>query len=222
VPREALSIAEAAADAALVKAGKPSLAEAKRRRLILPPLAPPRPVGPILPPPDDVLAALVAPADVDVVLEAVFAYLGVAFRRRAFLLVRPNLAQGFRTVNMPCPPRELKVSLVAPSIFTSVLLSQLPFVGEIPETPVTKELIGGLGGPPCFAVLLPVLLGAKAVGLFFGDRGDPRRGADGPTLIALRRVGLATAQALYRLMQAHKAAELPPETTPGAKEEAGG
>lgn len=180
-----------------------------RRRRVLPPLAPPRPVGPLFSPPDGLIARIGKAPGVDEVIDLVFEYLAGSFPRRIFFAVRPGIAQGYRCAGLSAqtPPFAYKVPLDTPSLFTSVLLSQFPFVGELPENPATRELLTLLGKTPCFALLLPITLGTRAVGIFFGDQGNPHRGADGPTFIHLRRVGMAVAQAFYRIIQERRASQ---------------
>jgi hypothetical protein len=185
---------------------------ARLRRFLerLPPLTTPRPVGQLFGPPDETIDSLNNTQTIQEVLDRVFAYLAPAFPRQVFFLVRPGLAQGYRGVDLPYSAHELRVPLNTPSLFTSILLSQFPFVGEVLPTPATRPLLQRLG-TPCFAVLLPVLLGERAIGVFFADLGDPRRGADGNSFIHLRRVAASTSQAIVRLLQ-RKPDEAAPET----------
>jgi Type II secretion system (T2SS), protein E, N-terminal domain len=177
---------------------------APKTRKIMKPLAPPRTIEALFPAPDSLIASIEKTSRVEDLLDQVFEYISYAFPRQAFLLNKPGLIQGFRGVSLPCEPSQLKVPLDSPSLFTSVLLSQFPYVGAITLTRSTKNFLRYLGYP-CYAILIPINLGNRTVGIFLGDQGDPRRGADTPTFTQLRQLSTAVSQALLRILKKKRA-----------------
>ena len=183
---------------------KPAEGSAPKTRKILKPLAPPRTIEALFPAPDALIASLERSNRVEDLLDQVFEYISYAFPRQAFLLNKPGLIQGFRGVSLPCDPSQLKVPLDSPSLFTSVLLSQFPYVGAITLTRATRSFLRTLGYP-CYAILIPINLGNRTVGVFLGDQGDPRRGADTPTFTQLRQLSTAVSQTFLRILKKKRA-----------------
>jgi hypothetical protein len=183
---------------------KPTESRAPKTIKILKPLAPPRTIEALFPAPDMLLASLEKTNRVEALLDQVFEYISYAFPRQAFLLNKPGLIQGFRGVSLPCEPAQIKVPLDSPSLFTSVLLSQFPYVGAITLTLATRSLLRCLGYP-CYAILIPIHIGNRTIGIFLGDQGDPRRGADTPTFTQLRQLSTTVSQTFLRILKKKRA-----------------
>jgi hypothetical protein len=183
-----------------VRAPDPKPTEAPKIRRILKPLAPPPTSEALFPAPDTLLADLQRAERVDDVLDLVFGYLSYSYPRQVFLLSKPGLLQGFRGAALPFEASEVKVPLNVPSLFTSVLLSQFPYVGTITLTRATRSLLRLLGYP-CYAVVLPIQVGARNIGVFVGDQGQPLRSADTHTFMQLRQLTTEVSQAFLRILK---------------------
>jgi hypothetical protein len=203
-----------------VRAPEVKQTEGPKVRKILKPLAPPPTIEALFPAPDDLLADLQKAERVDEVLDLVFGYISYSYPRQLFLLNKPGLLQGFRGFALPCEAGELKVPLNSPSLFTSVLLSQYPYVGAITLTRATRGLLRSLGYP-CYAVLLPIQVGSRTIGVFLGDQGEPMRNADTHTFIQLRQLTTEVSQAFIRILKKKRSEVVDKQITLSEEEPSG-
>ncbi|MFQ5768286.1 MAG: hypothetical protein ACE5ID_09935 [Acidobacteriota bacterium] len=106
---------------------------------------------------------------------------------------------GVRNESLPA----LRLTLQAPSIFASLLLSRSPYMGPVPDLPVHRGLLDVLeGSAPVSAAMVPVVLRQRTVAAIYAD-GGPDSG-ESPEPRVLGTVSVKTALALEILILRRK------------------
>jgi hypothetical protein len=173
---------------------------------LLPP-PPPPPARAALPPAADVASLDEATARMaeamsrSEVADAIIAYAKGNFEVAALLVVRDELALGWRGVGKAADAERLEtllIPLASASIFRTALDAGDLFVGPAPSSALHQHLFKILRTqPPERAAVLPIRIRDRAVNLLYAHGGDIDESA-------LRRIAEAAGNAYVRLIALHK------------------
>jgi len=116
---------------------------------------------------------LVEARDRDEILSAVLGSLARDFPRCAILLVRGELAMGWRCeiARQAAPGFDLlQIPLDEPSVLKTVAEGKSCYLGPIPRSPFNSMLLQEMGGTvPTAALLVPLLMMGRVVGILYAD-----------------------------------------------------
>lgn len=116
---------------------------------------------------------LVEAEDRDEILTAVLGCLVRDFPRCAIFLVRGELAMGWKSaVERQSTPGfdQLQIPLAEPSVLKTVAEGKSFYLGPIPRSPFNSMILQGMGGTvPAAALLVPLLMMGRVVGILYAD-----------------------------------------------------
>lgn len=173
--------------------------DAAPRKTAPPPLTPEAALG-------AVRRALDGATSRDAVIDGLVDYLGAHFRRAAFFALRKELLCGWRAVGATIDAtafRHVALPLTSVPTLADAVETRLPRIGPLDDQS-TATLAGPLGGAPTDALLVPLALRERAIGVAFADGA-----AMGFSPAHLVEVTHAAARALERVISAKKAPDQP-------------
>lgn len=137
-------------------------------KITLPPVA-------VRDPADDFAWQLVAAEGRDEIINALINYLGQAFTRAIFFIIKGNVASGVKAVvhgkNVPdiC---DCAILLNEPSVLNVVVEGKSFYLGSVPDTPANHRMLGNVGGGlPSGALLFPLMMMGRVVSVVYLDGG---------------------------------------------------
>jgi hypothetical protein len=150
-------------------------------------------------------AMLVEAEDRDEILAAVLGSLAHDFPRCAIFLVRGELAMGWRcAVDRQLMPDfdQLQIPLAEPSVLKTVAEGKSYYLGPMPRSPFNSMMLQEMGGSvPAAALLVPLLMMGRVVGILYADG----RGVHlGEKLIELQKLTAKAAMAFEILVLKNK------------------
>jgi hypothetical protein len=148
---------------------------------------------------------LVEAEDRDEILAAVLGSLAHDFPRCAIFLVRGELAMGWMcAVERQTTPGfdQLQIPLAEPSVLKTVAEGKSYYLGPIPRSPFNSMILQEMGGTvPAAALLVPLLMMGRVVGILYADG----RGVDlGEKLFELQKLTAKAAMAFEILVLKNK------------------
>lgn len=108
----------------------------------------------------------------DDVADTLVDHLTGQFDRMGLFLLQNGELRGWRAlVGHRLQPEfhTIKITVADSNLLHSVLSEQNPFVGRVPEPRLFKQLVGALGGTPEKAIMLPLILAGRSVGMLYAE-----------------------------------------------------
>src|SRR5262249_34703884 len=146
---------------------------------------PPPPARPALPPAaetaslDEATARMADAMSRSEVADAIIAYVKGNFEVGALLVVRDELALGWRGVGRGVDAERVEtllIPLASPSIFRTALDATDMYVGPVPSSPLHQHLFKVLRAqPPERAAVLPIRIRDRVVNMLYAHRSEERR-----------------------------------------------
>jgi hypothetical protein len=115
------------------------------------------------------------------IAEALLRYFGQEFDRAAIFLIKADEASGWRARHLGKEVEDFRLvhlPLSRPSVLKTVAEGKSFYLGALAETPLNERMLAGLGGGrPQTALLVPVLLGGRAVIVLYAEGGKAELGS---------------------------------------------
>lgn len=125
---------------------------------------------------DYVCNGMAEAGDRDEVARLLIGFLGQEFRRSALLLVKDQSAIGWKAMADKITVTEFhqfSVPFDEASVFKTVVDSKGFYLGPLPRTPYNSLFLQEMGGDlPDMAVLVPIMLAGRVVGVIYADGGN--------------------------------------------------